>query len=645
MEVGARTKMAHSAIKGHLEYAYPHGDGLLILGWCSELADSSQVNIILGVAEREEKVPLSSCVRYWRPDVAISLNADKDEHKALYGFVATFPLPEIEDEIELVGVSLVANNSDEDIVALLVPERLAVEETMRINWSIWYRVMKHASQTLKMHQAFENLVTRFGKIDQSETLSSAHSSHTTTALSNESEGENLNPLRLGFDLCARISEKALLVIGWVVSVDNNVVVSDLVLTNKTNVHISEDSSEELSFLEDVTWIPRTDVIQPLKLKFLNNKVGFVCFIGNCSLDGEELSLIAHSETGDSLSTKLPLKDYSANPFALSEHLFTLFAPSSDYMREVLTRHIGPAMKQVWATYRKQGFLTTSSRQVIQYGTEPSNPKVSIIVPLYKRFDFVEYQLSQFALDPYMKDVEIIYVNDDPESQAGLINFCHANYPVFEIPFKLLHGGKNLGYAGANNLGASIAKADTLLLLNSDVMPREPGWLAKMLEHYKTTPNIGALGARLLYEDGSIQHDGMTYVKFPFFQDMWICEHPYKGLSEKVTPVKPGLREVEAVTGACLMIDKERFKQVGGLDKNYILGDFEDSDLCLKLRVKGYKSYMLSEVSLYHLERQSQNLFANNDWKTKLTIYNCWQHTERWDVLISQLKEARLNELN
>lgn len=614
-------------VKGHFEFAYPHGDGLLIMGWCSALDDvKNELSIVLGVSEREEQVSLSSCVRYWRPDVAASLGEPGDETRALYGFVATFVLPESPEEIELVGVSLASKGSDDDIVALLIPEKTLAEKAMKETWSIWFRVMKHASFTLKMYLAFENLAARFGNLEPSGSLGL-----TQDLAAQAVQLQTAEPLQFGIDFCARLSDTALIISGWALSLDNNAAITELYLS---------EHNLRYDFLAKLSWLPRADVLDKFKLRGTSHsRVGFVCLLENCEVQAKEVMVTVVAEGRHQVSRSQAIADFSAEPFRLSEELFLLFAPSSDHMRLVLNQHIGPALKMVWANYRKRGFLSTSSRQLYRFGKEPEAPKVSVIIPLYKRFDFLEYQLSQFALDPYMKQVEIIYVNDDPESQAGLINYCHANYPVFQVPFSLLHAGKNLGYAGANNLGASVARADTLLLLNSDVMPKEEGWLQRLLRAYETKADAGALGVRLLYEDGSIQHDGMTYVRFPFFQDMWICEHPFKGLSARLRPAVAGLREVEAVTGACLMVNKERFKQVGGLDKNYILGDFEDSDLCLKLRIKGFKNYLMSDVSLYHLERQSQNLFANNDWKTKLTIYNCWQHTERWDSIIEQLKEV------
>jgi GT2 family glycosyltransferase len=276
--------------------------------------------------------------------------------------------------------------------------------------------------------------------------------------------------------------------------------------------------------------------------------------------------------------------------------------------------------------------------VLEYGKMPAKPKVSIIVPLYGRIDFVEYQLSQFANDPYFQEkTELIYVLDDPALTDDLLRLVQGLYPVFEIPFKVVTYAENYGYAIANNIGARYATAEKLLLLNSDIMPLEKGWLPEMLKESKNLKNVGALGPKLLFEDGSVQHAGMAFEKSEVF-GMWLNEHPGKGLPDMQK--EKTIREVPAVTAACLLLDRSLYEEVGGLSENYLLGDFEDSDLCLKLIEKGKKNYYLPTVSLCHLERQSQNLFSDTSWKTKITLFNGWQHNIKWNELITTLMEKK-----
>ena len=192
--------------------------------------------------------------------------------------------------------------------------------------------------------------------------------------------------------------------------------------------------------------------------------------------------------------------------------------------------------------------------------------------------------------------------------------------------------RNAGYAAANNAGASQAIGKYLVLLNSDVFAQTKGWVTKMAEFYASSPKIGALGAKLLYEDGALQHAGMFFAQttFPF----WLTLHYYKGLPGGYAPAQK-TRPVPAVTGACLMIEKKLYEEVGGFTTDYVIGDFENSDLCLKCRELGYESWYFADATLYHLERQSVPL--NNVYNGSLAWQlNARLHQERWGEAIAEL---------
>jgi GT2 family glycosyltransferase len=111
--------------------------------------------------------------------------------------------------------------------------------------------------------------------------------------------------------------------------------------------------------------------------------------------------------------------------------------------------------------------------------------------------------------------------------------------------------------------------------------------------------------------------------------LWINRHPNKGL--QAAPLQ-GLHEVKAVTGACMLVETELYRSLGGFSGDYIVGDFEDSDLCYRARRAGRPVRVDMDVSLYHLERQSQDLAAPG-WRMALTLYNCWIHDQRWGQLL------------
>ena len=143
--------------------------------------------------------------------------------------------------------------------------------------------------------------------------------------------------------------------------------------------------------------------------------------------------------------------------------------------------------------------------------------------------------------------------------------------------------------------------------------------------------MGVVGPLLLFEDGAVQHRGMYFEQLEEYGNWFFCQHLDKGLRYS------GNGEMEyfiSITGACMMLRRELAVQVGGFDETYAIGDFEDSDLCLKLVTQGYKCGVDPSVVLYHLERKSQ-LSGALTWRANLTAYNAWQHERRWAKTIAQ----------
>ncbi len=237
-----------------------------------------------------------------------------------------------------------------------------------------------------------------------------------------------------------------------------------------------------------------------------------------------------------------------------------------------------------------------------YGRPPGEPAISVVVPLYKRLDFLEHQLLHFSRDPAFADVELIYVLDSVDQRDELAAQARELFALHRLPFKVVNLTAGAGFAGANRHGIRQAEGERLLLLNSDVIPDRPGWLAAMDAFYGKTPGIGALGPKLLYEDDSLQHAGL-YFHRAAEGEPWENAHCFKGL-HRTWPAANVARPVPAVTAACMMVDRALYEEVGGLPLHYVQGDYEDSELCLRLAAAGRESWYLPAVELYHLEGQS-----------------------------------------
>jgi GT2 family glycosyltransferase len=357
-------------------------------------------------------------------------------------------------------------------------------------------------------------------------------------------------------------------------------------------------------------------------------------------DNSSVEIVFITNTGEisfiSIDYVVPYEDVTLPSQQILKH----FHLEHKGLNNILKLHIAPALSALWTN--RKNHLPKKNANFIQFGSAINKPNRSIIIPIYGRHDLLLHQISQFVKDPDIKDTELIYVLDDPTLYERFIPLCYDTSEIFDISFIVIYQGHNLGYAGANNLGVSFAKSDQLILLNSDVIPSQPGWISRIENHKNTLKDAAIVSPKLVFEDNTIQHIGLDFHKIPELGNNWFNFHPGKGKPEWLLDIKP-ISESVAVTGACMFISKRLYNLVGGLDESYILGDFEDSDLCLKLRRRGYKHYVIGSEKLFHLERQSQNISNNRDWKFKITLYNAWQHTERWGSVIELIKEQNISQ--
>ncbi|WP_413664516.1 glycosyltransferase family 2 protein [Microbulbifer sp. CNSA002] len=414
--------------------------------------------------------------------------------------------------------------------------------------------------------------------------------------------------------------------GWLLDGQNDM--ASLVLR-------TTDGSYSENLLKESARYTRQDVLEAFPGKASPTyKAGFFAWIPMPHLiEQAKLELLFVTKDGALGTISVQQSNVREDIILASQQVLVNFNVTGRDYQVNMRQHIGPALSAFWSNRRD--LLDEPRVEVLQFGTEVRNPKRSVIVPLYGRYDFLLHQIAQFINDEDFNETELIYVLDDPRLYDEFIPFCYDTSMLFPISFKVVYGGRNLGYAGANNLGVKYATADKLVLLNSDIIPSSSGWLSRIERKSSGLEDVGVVAPKLVFDDGTIQHVGMSFSKSMQFGNLWLNEHPGKGNPEWLLNIDP-VTESPAVTGACMFITKSLYQSVGGLDETYVLGDFEDSDLCLKLRDMGYRHYVLSDEKLYHLERLSQNLFENRDWKFKITLYNAWQHTERWGNLIEQL---------
>jgi len=153
-----------------------------------------------------------------------------------------------------------------------------------------------------------------------------------------------------------------------------------------------------------------------------------------------------------------------------------------------------------------------------------------------------------------------------------------------------------------NRGAELARGEILALVNNDIEAEEPGWLREMVSH-AVRPETGAVGARLWYPDGRLQHAGVVLGLHG------VASHAFQRFPPQ--PIAPMNRtfvlsqNYSAVTAACMLVRKTVFDDLGGFDEN-LANNFNDVDFCLRLRERGLKMIWTPHANLMHRESASRS---------------------------------------
>jgi GT2 family glycosyltransferase len=224
------------------------------------------------------------------------------------------------------------------------------------------------------------------------------------------------------------------------------------------------------------------------------------------------------------------------------------------------------------------------------------PEVSVIIPTRNRAELVRKCLEGLNRTDY-PNPEIIVVDndsDEPEALAYFDQLRNEGIAVIRIE-------GDFNYSALNNAAVRTAHGEFLCFLNNDIEIIEPDWL-QWLVSQAARPDIGAAGARLLYPDGTLQHAGV----FIGIGGGAAHAHRFLKADERGYFDRSRLpQRVSAVTGACLVVSREKFSAVGGFDETNFRVAFNDIDLCLKLNQRGWQSFYEPRATLVHHESKSR----------------------------------------
>ncbi|NKC32075.1 glycosyltransferase family 2 protein [Falsiroseomonas selenitidurans] len=351
-------------------------------------------------------------------------------------------------------------------------------------------------------------------------------------------------------------------------------------------------------------------------------------------DERQAGFVAWGDTGAVRDDKLFLEIRLTNGRILSKPLPRPMRSGVAAMRRILTSAALPGheLDRMFDTIFGKPLLQLNRARLDRpmavqeevFGQLPEKPRVSLVIPLYKRLDFMRYQLAMFSREGLPAD-EVVYVLDDPDQRETLLRMAHAVHASFGMPFRVLLPEENRGFGPASNLGLQQARGTYVLFLNSDVFPERGDWLDRLVMRLEADPRLGTVGPLLLFADGSIQHAGMAFEKLRQFSGWLFPIHPGKGRFPREEG--PELAKAPAITGAAMLMRRDLALELGGFDPDYVIGDFEDADLCLRLAARGLACATDMTVRAWHLERQSQNDPTDN-WRTNLTLLNAWSFNRR-----------------
>jgi GT2 family glycosyltransferase len=232
--------------------------------------------------------------------------------------------------------------------------------------------------------------------------------------------------------------------------------------------------------------------------------------------------------------------------------------------------------------------------------------VSIVIPVHGRAHLTERCLEA-VLGDLAADCEVVVVDDaSADGTPALL----AGYGE-RIRVERLEA--NAGFATACNRGAAAASGERLVFLNNDTEPR-PGWLAALRRCADEHPRASVVGAKLVYPTGIVQHAGVV-----FGQDGY-PHHLYAGLPAD-HPAVCHPRRLQAVTAACMLVDRASFEEAGGFDAGFH-NSLEDVDLCLRIGAAGGEVHYCPDAVVVHLESASRG--RQDRFERSVALYR-----ERW----------------
>jgi len=251
---------------------------------------------------------------------------------------------------------------------------------------------------------------------------------------------------------------------------------------------------------------------------------------------------------------------------------------------------------------------------------PATPaRVAVIIPIRDKVELLRACLESFARAPNHASIELVVVDNGSVEPATLAFLEEvAARPSSQV---LRYPGR-FNWSAVNNFAAARSTADYLLFLNNDIEALHPGWLDAMLA-FASRPEVGVTGAQLLYPDGTLQHYGVVMGMTGYAGHLLAaCPRSEPTLCGPTDMI----RNCTAVTGACMLMRRAVYQELGGFDERFILCG-SDVAICLRAMERGYRNVVTPHARLTHLESKTRGReIPKSDFQHSFAVYEPYLKT-------------------
>jgi GT2 family glycosyltransferase len=274
------------------------------------------------------------------------------------------------------------------------------------------------------------------------------------------------------------------------------------------------------------------------------------------------------------------------------------ADAKPYAKEAARRAIDDHLRRRGITGHVEACPENAESHRVIYDLPELAPLVSIIIPTRDRLPLLQRCLTSIRQQTEYAPFEIVVVDNASREPATLEYF--RSFTGADDP-RVVRDDGDFNFSRLNNLGARHARGSILALLNNDIEVTDPGWLREMVSHV-LQPEVGVVGARLWYPDGTLQHGGVVLGLGG------VAGHSH----HRVPRGHPGYfnraflqQDCSAVTGACLLVRRSLFEKLGGFDEVNLKINFNDVDFCLRARQTAARIHWTPYANLIHHESASR----------------------------------------